>query len=703
MSYSWKRFLYSNALSKSEWWDEYFNLTFIKFSRYFYAICLFSIAVRGVISYKYSLEVAYHGNYKEVFIIYAITLSCLYFLKNAPMLIKKLVILTITEAMNCALRKFSITMNKSGSNIVCIDSTIIILLFQTNLFETFLPNLLIIVKHVAIWCLFDSENEIKASDIGIFTTNFFIVFLWTLHEYDKRKSLKELHCAKVAVCQAHKQLSELLSFFPDGLLIVNNQLKLKYANKALRVILNANDNDLVNCLQFIKVRKSECTVLEGIKKAINDEIKQSFSLGISDIKEKVYEWGVVNIEWDNQPCCLITTKDVTSVAIFERIAAESRSKSALIRSISHELRTPINGINLILDEISSEDSKISSKLGLIKICTNLLNFQIGDILDYSEIITNNFQINSFLCNLKFSLNECANLISVQAKYKGLNLVTKIDSLIPDEIETDSYRIQKVIMNLLNNAIKYTNKGDIELCAINTGKAIRVSVKDTGIGIPNERLSQLFSMFSGITDNSLGGLGLDVSQKILKKLNSEMKVQSTVGLGSCFTFDLKITSDIPEDSTSWENEIPNEGLKCYSIRTMSSKYIENEMASILIADDNDFNRMCLGNILRGKNIKFEEVANGYDAIEKVLEYDKGGYMFKCVIMDCEMPVMDGWQAAKMITNYYTQGRIKSLPVIIAHTAYSSKEDIQRCYDSGMISYIVKPTPQEVILSIVEKYA
>jgi CheY-like chemotaxis protein len=259
------------------------------------------------------------------------------------------------------------------------------------------------------------------------------------------------------------------------------------------------------------------------------------------------------------------------------------------------------------------------------------------------------------------------------------------------------------MNLLNNAIKYTNKGDIELCAINTGKTIKISVKDTGIGIPSERLSQLFNMFSGITDNSLGGLGLDVSQKILKQLKSEMHVQSTIGLGSCFTFDLKISNDIPEDSTSWENEIPNEGQKCYTVRTMSSKCSENDIASILIADDNDFNRMCLAKILKKKNIKFEEVVNGYDAIEKVLEYDKAGYAFKCVIMDCEMPVMDGWEASKIITNYYTQGRIKMLPAIIAHTAYSSKEDIQRCYDSGMISYIVKPTPQEVILSIVDKYA
>ncbi|OMJ83817.1 hypothetical protein SteCoe_15169 [Stentor coeruleus] len=628
-----------------------------------------------------------------------------------PSIAKKLFVFGFIEILNSVLKYLSLYIYSGGVKLFCLESTILTIFFQTNVFQGLHMNLLIVIKHVVVWCFFDNdklqqvkefENKNSINLIG----SLFVIALWYVFEADKRKKIKDTYNFKLKARSAHKQLSDLLRVFPDGLIIVNKQNELKFINETLCKILEADCHSIMLRLKTIFTQGSSIDILSLIESLDQTKPARALSLGITDISHVLYEWSANTIEWSNEKCFLITVKDVTTILSIERIESENKSKTALIRSVSHELRTPINGINMILDELFSQSfNEIYEKLSHIKICTGLLNFQIGDILDYSEMSSGNFQVHETECNLKNYLKECADLISVQAKYKGLSLVCKIDELIPDEVIVDGLRVQKVVMNLLNNAIKFTNKGSIELCAINSGLCVDISVKDTGIGIPKQRLSQIFEMFSDKSNSSLSGLGLHISRNILNRLGSTLVVNSVQGEGSIFAFSLNIPNIFPETSSldySFEIDIPNECIKTSTLRGISFNTFDINNPKVLIADDHDFNRMCLGQLLESNGIKYIQVVNGDEAVKKVIEFDKMNKPFSCIIMDCNMPVMDGWEATKLITNNFTQGIIKNLPSIIGHTAYSSKEDIQKCYDSGMIGYLLKPTPQEEILAIISKY-
>lgn len=686
---------------KSEWWDQYFNELYIKFSKIVHVLSVFFVAVRIGICFFISYEVAFGNNQLEFIILFLLLSIGLWVFSNSNSLIKKFMILITTEAFNVFLKYLSLYIIPNASSVFCIECTTLIIFFQANIFESFYPNLIIVIKHIIIWGFFNNSISSEYLPTVAIIAGTFTAVLWVTNEHDKRINLREKFLSKKAMIYANKQLTELLKALPDGFFIFNSNKEIKYSNDIMNKIFNTENDFKLSLIKNVEVVNCKETISEKLKSLNFDELLNHTSLGFTDIGKSRYEWLAKRIEWGNEESCIVIVKDVTSVLSLERIAGENKAKSSLIKSVSHELRTPVNGINLIIDEIFPlVQSELAEKLKHIKICTSLLNFQIADILDFSELATDNFQLNFAFCDLKDALNECAKFISVQVHHKGLEIYRKIDSLIPESYYCDRYRIQKVIMNLLNNAIKFTSKGDIKLCAINTGKSIEISVADTGIGIPKERLKQIFDMFSG-NPNSLCGLGLHISQNILRLLGSNLTVSSIVGQGSIFSFSLKLPVDFPELNFSCESEIPSECIHNETIRCIPLRSLCTEVITVLIADDNDFNRICLGNILRSRGIKFIEVINGNEAVKKIMEFDKLSPI-KCIIMDCEMPIMDGWQAAKVITTKYTQGIIKFLPSIIAHTAYSSKEDIQRCYDSGMISYMLKPTPQEEILSIISKY-
>ncbi|OMJ77847.1 hypothetical protein SteCoe_22481 [Stentor coeruleus] len=696
---------------KSEWWDQYFDETFTGFQKIISIVFATTVIIRLFIAIFQSCEIAFGNRQLEITLILGTVIGISYQAHRMPNIVKKLFVFGLIEVLNSVLKYCSLYIHKGGVKLFCLESTVLTIFFQTNIFQGLHVNLLIIIKHVVVWCFFDDDKfqqikEFENKSIVTLIGSLIVVTLWCVFESDKRKKLKDTYIFKLKAKSAHKQLSDLLRVFPDGLIIMSKKNELKFINETLCKILESDCSSILPRLKKIFTQGSSIDILTLIENLDQTKTTRALSLGITNISQSLYEWSANTIEWSNEKCFLITVKDVTTILSIERIESENKSKTALIRSVSHELRTPINGINMILDELFSQSlSNITEKLSHIKICTGLLNFQIGDILDYSEMSSGNFQIHETDCNLKSYLQECANLISVQAKYKGLSLICKIDELIPNEVFVDGLRVQKVVMNLLNNAIKFTNKGSIELCAINSGTCVDISVKDTGIGIPKQRLSQIFEMFSDKSNSSLSGLGLHISKNILNRLGSTLTVNSVPGEGSIFAFSLNIPNILPEDALldySFEIDIPNECIKSSTIRDISFKTFVMDWPKVLIADDHDFNRMCLGQLLESKGIKYIQVINGDEAVKKVIEYDKANKPFSCIIMDCNMPVMDGWEATKLITNNFTQGIIKQLPSIIGHTAYSSKEDIQRCYDSGMIGYMLKPTPQEEILAIISKY-
>lgn len=223
---------------------------------------------------------------------------------------------------------------------------------------------------------------------------------------------------------------------------------------------------------------------------------------------------------------------------------------------------------------------------------------------------------------------------------------------------------------------------------------------------HETIQKLFSEFSTayipIINPEGSGLGLCISNFLVKNLGgSPIKVKSTLGKGSIFRFAIDIFPCALDLKYDCVLPVENEEIAYLDLSEYKTMKSLREL-EILIVDDNDFNRIVLGSIFSEYNITYSEATDGQDAINKVLALNKIGKMFKIIIMDCNMPNMDGYESTKIITKSFSNGEINSLPIIIGYSAYSSDEDRKKCFLSGMIDCLTKPCPVEIIMSAVRKY-
>ena len=665
-------------------------------------LVLVSLILRILSGFLISFKLAFKSPQIELILAKFLILWTLKLLENQSTTTKKFALYAVLEVLNIFYKYLAVYAYQGEVMIFCLVSTIFTVLFQSSIFQNSYHISFIVIKHVALWHNFDNRynnqnfNHLFASILIVA-----LICIFTLYEEGKRSQLQRSYYLTKTIEKNSLQISELLRLFQEGLIIIDEKFEVQYKNEKADALVKNESNNFEDQLRLIKF-SDEKLLFDAFHKISFTSNQSSESLGITKINESLYEWTISTIEWNDNSCFMIVIKDVTSVLKMERIASENAAKSALIRSVSHELRTPVYGIILLVESlIQDANANCKEKLLNIKTCAELLKFQISDILDYSDIVSNTFRLTKSSCDLAKCINECSDLIAFQAKSKGIKIQTKIDEMIPKEFFTDIYRIQKAILNLLTNALKYTNKGSIELCAVSTGNSINISIKDTGIGIPKERLNQIFDMFSDKV-NGMSGLGLYISNNILKHLGTSLTVSSKEGKGSLFSFNLDVSDSIPKYEFSNEIDIPSESTNNLIMPQLSLSIFDKPEPKVLIVDDNDFNRMLLGNILKKHGIQYIEAINGKIAIKIILKYDRKRTPIKCIIMDCNMPVIDGWEATKIINQNYTQGILKFLPVIIGHTAYSSSEDIQKCYNSGMISYILKPSSQDQILTVLRKY-
>ena len=616
-------------------------------------------------------------------------------------MIKKICLYTVIEILNFVYKYFSFSAHQDEYVMYCMLSTVFCVLFQTSIFQNSLHTGIIVFKHIYIWYFFDNiSKSLSFYPILEVTLSPTIIFIWTLYEKEKRARLRHYYYLKTKKEKYALQISDLLRLFRDGLIILNPKFNIQYTNdKANKLIMNGPDK-FIDRLKIMKFQ-DEKSIFESLCSIKFESKEMSISLGITELNHLLYEWTVNHITWNDGLSYMIIIKDVTTILKIERITSENNAKSALIRSVSHELRTPVHAITLLADSLIQDvNESCKGRILNIKTCAELLTFQISDILDYSELLSKKFKLNKSFCNFRARLEECINPILFQVKFKGLEFKKNIDSSIINYCYIDYYRIQKIIINLLTNAVKYTYKGSIELSVVNIETGIKISIKDTGIGIPKEQLSKIFDMFSDKI-SGMSGLGLHISNRVLKYLGSALSVTSEENQGSIFSFCLSI------DNTPCDDSKPRKGCSCeisdiYMMSMQISNNFDQNYPKVLIVDDNDFNRLLLGNMLTNNGISYIEANNGKMAVEATMNFDKKNTPVFCIIMDCNMPVMDGWEATKTINEKYKTGIIKFLPIIIGHTAYSSSDDIQRCYDSGMVSYILKPTTQEQILIALRKY-
>jgi signal transduction histidine kinase/CheY-like chemotaxis protein len=375
------------------------------------------------------------------------------------------------------------------------------------------------------------------------------------------------------------------------------------------------------------------------------------------------------------------------------------AKSEFLANMSHEIRTPMNAIiNMSLlalqTELTQQQHNYIQKVhhsaeGLLRI--------LNDILDFSKIEAGKLEIEDIDFNLKDVIDDMANIVGLKAREKEVQLSIKIDRNVPNALIGDPFRLNQVLFNLGDNAVKFSDAGGtvslkIALKEENDQQSVLLfSVQDTGIGIPPEQQKKLFQSFSqadSSTTRNYGGsgLGLIISKRIILSMGGDIWVESVQNAGSTFSFIVPLVKQ-------QENFSPVELSQNESEDDISQSMAKLHGAKILVVDDNEFNREIVIEYLTSNGINVETACDGREALELLARNDFDG-----VLMDCQMPVMDGYEATCKIRE---QEKFKELPVI-AMTANVLTCDLERAVAVGMNDYIAKPFNPETIFVTMAKW-
>ena len=391
-------------------------------------------------------------------------------------------------------------------------------------------------------------------------------------------------------------------------------------------------------------------------------------------------------------------KQMEQNLVSARLGAEKAAdaKTRFLASMSHEIRTPMNGVlgfaQLLLDSDLPEEQKSHSRMILES--GNAMMRLLNNILDISKVESG--QTDSMIkpTSMRHVLESCVGLMAPIAQQKQFALKLEIDETVPELVLADGDHLRQIMLNLLGNAVKFTKAGAVSVSA-RTDKAgagklnMQVMVSDTGIGIPSDRLEAIFSPFEQAdadTSQRFGGsgLGLTISRQLASIMGGTIAVRSTVGKGTTF----HIQFPVAEHSTRSVDRELQAGKPSPSRSGHPAEEAEGSVCKgkILVAEDHDINQILITEMIKRLGYQTVLAVNGEDAVEKVDAAARDNAPFDLVLMDVQMPVMDGYAATESIRrNGYSK---EELP-ILAITANAYPEDIDHCLQSGMQGHIPKP--------------
>lgn len=379
------------------------------------------------------------------------------------------------------------------------------------------------------------------------------------------------------------------------------------------------------------------------------------------------------------------------IAAKEKADTANKSKSEFLANMSHEIRTPMNGIIGMTDLLKQTPLTVKQTDFTVTIqqsANNLLNL-INDILDFSKIEAGQIDVENIDFNMHDTINELIEIFKFKIKEKNLNFKSQIAKDMPEWVKGDPYRLKQVIINLMNNAIKFTKDGSISLNAYpikfdRNFTRVRFDIVDTGIGITQTGINKLFKSFSQIDSSTTRiyggtGLGLAISKNLTQLLGGEIGVESQVSIGSTFWFYINFDN-------SQHKHIVGSDIKKDTKVTEEKNMTENDKSSfkILLAEDNPINQKVAQMHLKKLGHTVETANNGKIALEM---YTKNDY--DLIFMDIQMPEMDGIESTKRIREFEKEISEPKPIVIIALTANAMKGDKEACLEAGMNEYMSKP--------------
>ena len=512
--------------------------------------------------------------------------------------------------------------------------------------------------------------------------------------------------------QSHDELQAIYGGIIEGLLITDIETKrIQRVNSSLCQMLGYSEEELLaKSIQELHPPEEVPEELARFRAAAEDRVSITQDRPILRKDKSVFYADITGhrIDYNGRPCLLALFRDITERRRTEeefnkaKQAAEAanRAKSEFLANMSHEIRTPMTAIlgyaDVLLDDAKEKDTIESAQI--IKRNGNHLLDLINDILDLSKIEAGRCTIDLRKCSPSYLAAEVISLMNVRADAKGLPLTLEVQGDIPEKITTDPLRLRQILVNLIGNSIKFTEIGSVRVfmrldTMSESGAKLIFEVIDTGIGMSEDQVDMLFRPFSQVDSSARRrfggtGLGLAISKRLAGLLGGDIAVRSSPGQGSTFSLSIGVGG-------LGGLKMAQERCRAVAARKPQDN-VQKLNCRILLAEDGPDNQRLIAFVLRKAGADVEVAENGQIALDLALAAKQSGSPFDVILMDMQMPVMDGYEATQNLRRTgYTEP-------IVALTAHAMAADREKCIEAGCDDYISKPIDSKKLVGSIEAW-